>query len=108
MERAAVRTSSPMVSLCYLYNESDVVYIGADKYEIATLTEEKVYLQNAEFPILGQEYSRADFEEKLTENPANDHLKVVVTEKQRTEAPSEKKAGRNTVFYRFFRTPCLL
>ena len=77
--------------LCYLYNESDVVYIGADKYEIATLTEEKVYLQNAEFPILGQEYSRADFEEKLTENPANDHLKVVVTEKQRTEAPSEKK-----------------
>lgn len=77
--------------LRYLYNESDVVYIGADKYEIATLTEEKVYLQNAEFPILGQEYSRADFEEKLTENPANDHLKVVVTEKQRTEAPSEKK-----------------
>lgn len=77
--------------LCYLYNEGDVVYIGADKYEIATLTEEKVYLQNAEFPILGQEYSRANFEEKLTENPANDHLKVVVTEKQRTEAPSEKK-----------------
>ena len=77
--------------LRYLYNEGDVVYIGTDKYEIATLTEEKVYLQNAEFPILGQEYSRADFEEKLTENPANDHLKVVVTEKQRTEAPSEKK-----------------
>ena len=77
--------------LCYLYNEGDVVYIGADKYEIATLTEEKVYLQNAEFPILGQEYSRADFEEKLTENLANDHLKVVVTEKQRTETPSEKK-----------------
>ena len=77
--------------LRYLYNEGDVVYIGADKYEIATLTEEKVYLQNAEFPILGQEYSRADFEEKLTENPANDHLKVVVTEKQRTEAPSEEK-----------------
>ena len=77
--------------LCYLYNEGDVVYIGADKYEIATLTEEKVYLQNAEFPILGQEYSRADFEEKLTENPANDHLKVVVTEKQRTETPSEER-----------------
>ena len=77
--------------LRYLYNEGDVVYIGADKYEIATLTEEKVYLQNAEFPILGQEYSRADFEEKLTENLANDHLKVVVTEKQRTETPSEKK-----------------
>ena len=77
--------------LRYLYDEGDVVYIGADKYEIATLTEEKVYLQNAEFPILGQEYSRANFEEKLTENHANDHLKVVVTEKQRTETPSAKK-----------------
>lgn len=39
---------------------------------------------------MGQEYSRANFEEKLTENHANDHLKVVVTEKQRTETPSEK------------------
>ena len=77
--------------LRYLYNEGDMVYIGADKYEIATLTEEKVYLQNVEFPILVQEYSRADFEEKLTENPANDHLKVVITEKQRKETPSEKK-----------------
>lgn len=91
--------------LCYLYNEGDVVYIGADKYEIATLTEEKVYLQNAEFPILGQEYSRADFEEKLTENPANDHLKVVVTEKQRTEAPSEKKQDGIQFFIGFSEHP---
>ena len=91
--------------LCYLYNEGDVVYIGADKYEIATLTEEKVYLQNAEFPILGQEYSRADFEEKLTENPANDHLKVVVTEKQRTEAPSEKKQDGIQFSIGFFEHP---
>ena len=78
--------------LRYLYNEGDVVYIGADKYEIATLSEENVYLQNAEFPFLGQgiQPSRT-LKNKLTENPANDHLKVVVTEKQRTEAPSEKK-----------------
>ena len=48
-------------------------------------------LRNAEFPLFGKEYSREDFEKKLKENPANDHLKVVVTEKQRTEAPSEKK-----------------
>lgn len=85
-----------------------MVYIGADKYEIATLTEEKVYLQNAEFPILGQEYSRADFEEKLTENPANDHLKVVVTEKQRTETPSGEKAGRNTAFIGFSEHPAFM
>ena len=80
--------------LCYLYNEGDVVYIGADKYEIADFDENAVSLRNAEFPLFGKEYSREDFEEKLKENPANDHLKVVVTEKQRTEAPSEKKPDR--------------
>ena len=77
--------------LCYLYNEGDVVYIGADKYEVITLSEDSIYLQNAEFPLFGKEYTRAELEEKLKENPANDHLKVVITEKQRTETPSEEK-----------------
>ena len=77
--------------LRYLYNEGDVVYIGADKYEISAFNENAVSLQNVEFPLFGKEYSREDFEEKLKENPANDHLKVVVTEKQRTETPSEEK-----------------
>ena len=77
--------------LRYLYNEGDVVYIGADKYEISAFNESAVSLQNVEFPLFGKEYSREDFEEKLKENPANDHLKVVVTEKQRTETPSEEK-----------------
>ena len=77
--------------LRYLYNEGDVVYIGADKYEITAFNENAVSLQNVEFPLFGKEYSREDFEEKLKENPANDHLKVVVTEKQRTETPSEEK-----------------
>ena len=77
--------------LRYLYNEGDVVYIGADKYEVITLSEDSVYLQNAEFPLFSKEYTRAELEEKLKENPANDHLKVVVTEKQRTETPSEEK-----------------
>ena len=75
--------------MCYLYHEGDVVYIGADKYEVTTIDDEGVYLQNAQFPILGQHYSQADFEEKLRENPANDHLKVVVTGRQ--EIPTEKK-----------------
>lgn len=77
--------------MCYLYREGDVVYIGADKYEVTTIDDDGVYLQNAQFPILGQHYSRADFEEKLRENPANDHLKVVVTERQEKEIPTEKK-----------------
>jgi len=76
--------------LHYLYHEGDNVYIGADKYGVLTVSEESVSLRNAEFPLFGKEFSRADFDEKLRENPANDHLKVVITEKQKTEMHIEK------------------
>ena len=77
--------------LRYVYHEDDVVYIGADKYEIAAFDENAVSLRNPDFPLFGKELSRADFEEKLKKNPANDHLKVVVTEKQSVQTPSEEK-----------------
>ena len=77
--------------LRYVYHEDDVVYIGADKYEIAAFDENAVSLRNPDFPLFGKELSRADFEEKLKENPANDHLKVIVTEKQSVQTPSEEK-----------------
>ena len=77
--------------LRYVYHEDDVVYIGADKYEIAAFDENAVSLRNPDFPLFGKELSRADFEEKLKENPANDHLRVVVTEKQSVQTPSEEK-----------------
>ena len=77
--------------LRYVYREDDVVYIGADKYEIAAFDENAVSLRNPEFPLFGKELSRADFEEKLKENPANDHLKVVITEKPSVQTPSEEK-----------------
>ena len=77
--------------LRYVYHEDDVVYIGADKYEIAAFDENAVSLRNPEFPLFGKELSRADFEEKLKENPANDHLKVVVTEKQSVQIPPKEK-----------------
>ena len=80
--------------LWYLYNDSDVVYIGADKYEIFVFNENAVSLQNVEFYLFGKEYSRAEFEERLKENSTNDHFKVDITKKQWTEAPSEKKPDR--------------
>lgn len=49
--------------LRYVYHEDDVVYIGADKYEIAAFDENAVSLRNLEFPLFGKELSRTDFEE---------------------------------------------
>lgn len=81
----------------YLFHEGDVVYIGADKYEISVFDEYAVSLQNVEFPLFGKEYNRADFEKKLRENPANSHLKMVVTESQTQTAQSEEETPRYTV-----------
>ena len=68
------------------------MYIGADKYEISAFDENVVSLQNVEFPLFGKEMSRADFEEKLKENPENSHLKMIVTEIQQVQTQSEEKA----------------
>lgn len=91
--------------LRYLYHEGDVVYIGADKYEISDFNENAVSLRNVEFPLFGKEYSRADFEEKLRENPANDHLKTVITEKQETETLIEEKPDSITFSIGFSEHP---
>ena len=91
--------------LHYLYHEDDVVYIGADKYEVVTISEDSVSLQNVEFPLFGKEFSRGDLEEKLKENAANDHLKVVVTERQKSETLSEKKPDSLTFSIGFSEHP---
>ena len=91
--------------LHYLYHEGDVVYIGADKYEVIAFDENAVSLRNAEFPLFGKEFSRVDFEEKLKENPANDHLKTVITESQKTETLAEEKPDSITFSIGFSEHP---
>ncbi len=91
--------------LRYLYHEGDVVYIGADKYEVIAFDENAVSLRNAEFPLFGKEFSRADFEEKLRENTANDHLKTVITESQKTETSDEEKPDSITFSIGFSEHP---
>ncbi len=94
-----------LYTLRYLYHEGDVVYIGADKYEVIAFDENAVSLRNAEFPLFGKEFSRADFEEKLKENPANDHLKTVITESQKTETLAEEKPDSITLSIGFSEHP---
>ncbi len=77
--------------LRYRYQEGDSVYIGADQYEITGLSGDMVTLRNVQFPIFTQEYSRKDFEEKLKENPVNEHLKVIVAEGQGADRFAEEK-----------------
>ena len=75
----------------YVYQEGDAVYIDAEQYEILTVSENTVSLRNVEFPLFGKDYNRDDFENKLKENPANDHLQTIMIESRETEIPAGKK-----------------
>ncbi len=65
-----------LLSTHYEYQQNDKVYIGADEYEIVTVTNDIVRVFDTSFPLLQKEFTRADFDAKVKENPLNDHLKV--------------------------------
>lgn len=60
----------------YEYHLGDTVYIGSNEYEILSFDDERVMLFDVQFPLFNKEMNRAEFDEKVRENPMNDHLKV--------------------------------
>ena len=61
----------------YEYKLGDTVYIGADEYSILSL-EDTVVLSDSKFPLFTKEFSKSDFEKKVKENPANNHLRTEI------------------------------
>ncbi len=53
-----------------------IVFIGLKEYRIEVLTPERVVLRDEECPLFAEEMSHAEFDRKVRENPANDHLKI--------------------------------
>ena len=86
----------------YEYHLGSTVYIGANEYEIQSFDDERVMLYDLQFPLFNKEMTRAEFDQKVRENPMNDHLKVKVTEvEQGTETPDIPFASGDThYFYR--------
>lgn len=70
----------------YEYHLGDKVYIGAAEYEILSVDDERVMLYDFDMPLFNKEFTRTDFDQKVRENPMNDHLKV-------KELPPEKEIG---------------
>ncbi len=60
----------------YNYKPGDKVYIGLDEYEIEKVGLFDIELYNPETPLFGRTMNKVEFETKLKENPANDHLKI--------------------------------
>ena len=62
----------------YQYHLGDKVYIGADEYEILSIGDFNVVLYDYKYPLFNREMSKEEFDRKVKENPANDHLKVKI------------------------------
>ena len=81
-------SSLPAMKLPYDLHTDTVVYIGMDKYEIQSMTDEMVVLHDLTYPLFTKDMPREEFERKLRENPANDHLKI---KRPLPELPAENK-----------------
>lgn len=58
----------------YNFQIGTVVSIGLKEYRIEVLTSERAVLRDENFPLFTEEMPRAEFDRKVRENPANDHL----------------------------------
>lgn len=72
----------------YDISVDSVVTIGMKDYEIEFLAEERVVLRDQQYPIFTEELSREEFDRKIRENPANDHLKL---KRPLPELPAEEE-----------------
>lgn len=62
----------------YEYHLGDTVYIGAEEYEIAGITDDIVTLYDPKFPLFNKQMDFEEFEQKVQENYSNDHLKMEI------------------------------
>lgn len=91
----------PSMNQLYDFGVDMVVHIGMDAYEIVTLSDDVVVLRNQMYPLFTEEMPRQEFERKVVENPANDHLKKKMEipeveelqEEQKVEQDIEVKGG---------------
>lgn len=93
-------TESENESADYDISEDTVVTIGMKDYEVEFLSAERVVLRDQQYLIFSEELSREEFDRKICENPANDHLKIKrplpelpaeeEKEAQPTDVPSEE------------------
>lgn len=81
----------------YEYHLGSTVYLGANEYEIQSFDDERVMLYDLQFPLFNKEMTRAEFDQKVQENPMNDHLKVKV-EKAITEPDAVNESETKTLY----------
>ncbi|MGM9604487.1 MAG: N-6 DNA methylase, partial [Faecousia sp.] len=75
----------------YRFSLGDTVYLGTQEYEILAFDDKNVRLYDSEFPLFNKEFPRDEFNQKLAENPQNDHLLQVVEEPASAALPVDEQ-----------------
>ena len=58
----------------YRFSLGDTVYLGTHEYEVLSFDENEVVLYDTQFPLINKTMTREEFDNRLKENPLNDHL----------------------------------
>lgn len=66
----------------YRFSLGDTVYLGTHEYEVLSFDENEVVLYDTQFPLFNKTMTREEFEDRLKDNPLNDHLLHAVEEPQ--------------------------
>ena len=72
----------------YRFSLGDTVYLGTHEYEVLSFDENEVVLYDTQFPLINKTMTREEFDNRLKENPLNDHLLHAV-EKPQIEVTDE-------------------
>lgn len=67
----------------YEFHNGDIVYIGADEFEIRAIDNDRAVLVDTSFPLYTKEMPREEFEKKVKDNPANDKLRTGIKNEER-------------------------
>ena len=86
----APKEEMPPVHYEYRYSLGARVYIGLSEYEINSFDDERVMLFDRNFPLFNKEMTRAEFDEKVKENPMNNHLRLVIDLADEKSEPESK------------------
>ena len=90
----------------YEYHLGNTVYLGANEYEILSFDNDRVMLYDTQFPLFNKEMTRAEFDQKVQENPMNDHLKVKVLPAEETPDNTQVRisldSGNDLVHWIYF------
>ena len=85
----------------YRISLGDTVHLGAQEYEVLALGDTTVRLYDPAFPLFNKELAREEFDNKLQENPFNDHFLHTVEPQQAVQEQkklAEKESSGNPVW----------